>query len=103
MEDHSMKNRNYPGSSAKRGLWPRQRPEIQFFQRKFSYRRPLRGGTWAPSRGTWAVTLKANRDAVMLNVAKLSLGSVVQSGDELITLVPTDAPLQVEANVPARD
>jgi membrane fusion protein, hemolysin D len=49
------------------------------------------------------INLKADRDAVVLNVAKLSLGSVVQSGDELITLVPTDAPLQVEANVPARD
>src|SRR3954465_5459968 len=48
---------NCPGSSAKSGLWPRQRPESQFFQRKFAYRPPLRGGTWAPSRGTWAVTL----------------------------------------------
>src|SRR3954451_916053 len=47
---------NCPGSSAKSGLWPRQRPESQFFQRKFAYRPPLRGGTWAPSRGTWAVT-----------------------------------------------
>src|SRR4051794_38876094 len=50
------RNRNCPGSSAKSGLWPRQRPESQFFQRKFAYRPPLRGGTWAPSRGTWAVT-----------------------------------------------
>src|SRR4051812_10663910 len=48
--------RNCPGGSAKSGLWPRQRPESQFFQRKFAYRPPLRGGTWAPSRGTWAVT-----------------------------------------------
>src|SRR3954470_10169288 len=35
---------NCPGSSAKSGLWPRQRPESQFFQRKFAYRPPLRGG-----------------------------------------------------------
>lgn len=49
------------------------------------------------------VTLKADHDAVVLNVAKVSLGSVVQSGDELITLVPMNAPLQVEASVPARD
>ena len=28
---------------------------------------------------------------------------MVQSGDELITLVPTDAPLEIEASVPARD
>src|SRR3954452_12886863 len=51
---------NCPGSSAKSGLWPRQRPESQFFQRKFAYRPPLRGGTWAPSRGTWAVTIFSN-------------------------------------------
>src|SRR5206468_3984048 len=50
--------RNCPGSSAKSGLWPRQRPESEFFQRKFAYRPPLRGATWAPSRGTWAVTQK---------------------------------------------
>jgi len=35
---------NCPGGSAKSGLWPRQRPESQFFQRKFAYRPPLRGG-----------------------------------------------------------
>ena len=49
------------------------------------------------------VDLRANRDAVVLNVAKLSVGSVVQSGDELITLVPTDALLEIEASIPARD
>ena len=49
------------------------------------------------------VDLRAERDAVVLNVAKLSAGSVVQSGDELVTLVPTDASLSVEAAVPARD
>ncbi len=49
------------------------------------------------------VDLRAERDAVVLNVAKVSVGSVVQSGDELVTLVPTDAPLQIEASIPARD
>jgi HlyD family secretion protein len=49
------------------------------------------------------VDLRADRDAIVLNVAKVSVGSVVQSGDELITLVPADAPLEVEASVPARD
>jgi hemolysin D len=47
--------------------------------------------------------LRADRDAIVLNVAKLSVGSVVQSGDELITLVAADAPLQVETNIPARE
>jgi HlyD family secretion protein len=49
------------------------------------------------------VDLRADRDAIVLNVAKVSVGSVVQSGDELITLVPADAPLEIEASVPARD
>jgi HlyD family secretion protein len=49
------------------------------------------------------VDLRADRDAIVLNVAKVSVGSVVQSGDELITLVPTDAPLEIETSVPARD
>ena len=49
------------------------------------------------------VDLRADRDAVVLDVAKVSVGSVVQSGDELITLVPTDAPLEIEASIPARD
>jgi HlyD family secretion protein len=49
------------------------------------------------------VDLRADRDAVVLNVAKVSVGSVVQSGEELITLVPADAPLAIEASIPARD
>jgi hemolysin D len=49
------------------------------------------------------VDLHADRDAIVLSVAKVSTGSVVQSGDELIALVPTDAPLELEASIPARD
>jgi HlyD family secretion protein len=49
------------------------------------------------------VDLRAERDAVVLSVAKVSVGSVMQSGDEFITLVPTDAALEVEANISGRD
>ncbi len=49
------------------------------------------------------VDLRADRDAIVLSVAKVSVGSVVQSGDELIALVPADAPLEVQASIPARD
>lgn len=49
------------------------------------------------------VDLRAEGDAIVLNVAKVSVGSVVQSGDELITLVPADAPLAVQVSIPARD
>ena len=49
------------------------------------------------------VDLRADRDAVVLNVANVSVGSVVQSGDALISLVPTDAPLAIDASIPARE
>ena len=45
------------------------------------------------------VELRAERDATVLTVAKLSVGSVLQSGQQFITLVPADAPLEVEANI----
>jgi HlyD family secretion protein len=49
------------------------------------------------------VELRADRDAIVQSVAKVSVGSVLQSGEQLFTLVPTDAPLEVEANVSGRD
>ena len=47
--------------------------------------------------------LRAARDAVVQSVAKVSVGSVLQSGEEFITLVPVDVPLEVEAIVPGSD
>jgi HlyD family secretion protein len=49
------------------------------------------------------VELKSSVDAVVQSVAKVSVGSVLQSGQQFITLVPTDAPLEVEANIAGRD
>jgi hemolysin D len=49
------------------------------------------------------VELRADRDATVLTIAKLSVGSVLQPGQEFITLVPLDAPLEVEANISGRD
>ena len=49
------------------------------------------------------VDLRADQDAVVLTVAKVSVGSVMQSGEALITLVPTDAPLEVETRIAAAD
>jgi hemolysin D len=45
------------------------------------------------------VELRSDRDAIVQSVAKVSVGSVMQSGQQFITLVPADAPLEVEANV----
>lgn len=47
--------------------------------------------------------LRAEQDAVVLNIAHVSVGSVMQSGDQFLSLVPTNAPLEVEANVPGND
>ncbi len=49
------------------------------------------------------VELRADRDSTVLTVAKVSVGSVLQSGQQFITLVPADSPLEVEANISGRD
>jgi HlyD family secretion protein len=49
------------------------------------------------------VELRSERAAVVQSVAKVSVGSVLQSGQQFITLVPMDVPLEVEANVSGRD
>ena len=49
------------------------------------------------------VELKSESAATVLAVAKVSVGSVMQSGQQFITLVPADAPLEIEANIAGRD
>ena len=45
------------------------------------------------------VELRADRDATVLSVGKMSIGSVISAGQQMFTLVPTGAPLEVEANI----
>ena len=45
------------------------------------------------------VVLKADQDAYVLKIAKVSVGSVMQSGQEFIQLVPIAGPMEVEANI----
>ena len=45
------------------------------------------------------VVLTAPRDAIVLSVAKISVGSVVTGAEPLIQLVPIDAPLSVDADI----
>jgi len=49
------------------------------------------------------VELRSDKSATVLSVSKASVGSVLQSGQQLMTLVPNDAPLEVEANIAGRD
>jgi hemolysin D len=49
------------------------------------------------------VEMRAEQDAIVLTIARVSVGSVLQSGEQFITLIPNDAPLEVEANVVGRD
>ncbi len=49
------------------------------------------------------VELRAEADATVLSIGKVSVGSVLNAGQQFITLVPTDAPLEVEANIPANE
>ncbi|MDX8521657.1 HlyD family type I secretion periplasmic adaptor subunit [Mesorhizobium dulcispinae] len=48
------------------------------------------------------VELKSEGDAIVQSVAKVSVGSVLQSGERLVTLVPAKAPLEIETNVVGR-
>jgi hemolysin D len=49
------------------------------------------------------IELRADRNAAVLTIAKVSEGSVLQAGEQLITLVPEDAPLEIEAEIAGRD
>jgi HlyD family secretion protein len=49
------------------------------------------------------VELRAERDGTVMSVGKVSVGSVLQAGQQLLTVVPTDAPLEVEANIAGND
>jgi hemolysin D len=49
------------------------------------------------------VELRADAEAVVLTVAHVSVGSVLQSGDQFLSLVPLGAPMEVEVNVQGRD
>ncbi|WP_352904830.1 HlyD family type I secretion periplasmic adaptor subunit [Mesorhizobium sp. M1078] len=48
------------------------------------------------------VELKSEADAIVQSVAKVSVGSVLQSGERLITLVPANAQLEIETNIVGR-
>jgi hemolysin D len=49
------------------------------------------------------VELRSETDAIVQSVAKVSVGSVMQSGQQFITLVPVDAALEIEANISGHD
>jgi hemolysin D len=49
------------------------------------------------------VEFRADQDGTVMSVSKVSVGSVLKIGDPLMTVVPTGAPLEVEANIAGRD
>lgn len=49
------------------------------------------------------VDLRADTDATVLSRAPVSVGSVLQSGDKFLTLVPLNAPMELEASVAGGD
>ena len=44
---------------------------------------------------------RAAEDSIVLSVARVSVGSVMQGGDQFLQLVPIDAPLDIDASIPA--
>jgi hemolysin D len=49
------------------------------------------------------VELHSEADGVVQSVSKVSVGSVMQPGQQFITLVPVNAPLEIEANISGRE
>jgi hemolysin D len=50
------------------------------------------------------VELRAEQDATVLTVGRnISVGSVLTAGQQFITLVPSNAPLEIEANIPGSE
>ncbi|MFD1330029.1 HlyD family type I secretion periplasmic adaptor subunit [Mycoplana ramosa] len=49
------------------------------------------------------ITLTAPADAVVLDLAQRSVGSVVREAEPIVTLVPLDVPLEAEVSVSSRD
>src|SRR5439155_6745933 len=49
------------------------------------------------------VALTAPADAVVLELAQRSIGSVVREAEPLVTLVPLNVPLEAEVSVNSRD
>src|SRR6266403_5405130 len=47
--------------------------------------------------------MRSKFDAIVQSVAKVSVGSVMQSGQPFFTLVPADTPLEIESNIFGRD
>jgi hemolysin D len=48
------------------------------------------------------IDLRASTDAIVLNVGKFSVGSVLPEATPLLTLVPADAPLEAEVHIDAQ-
>lgn len=55
------------------------------------------------SRRKQLVELRADQDSIVLNIAKAPPGAVLQPGEQLMSLTPVDAPLEVEVNVAGID
>ena len=49
------------------------------------------------------IDLRAGTDAIVLDVGKFSVGSVLPEATPLLTLVPTDAPLEAEVRIDAEE
>lgn len=49
------------------------------------------------------VQIVAREDSIVLTLAKLSVGSVLREGEEFITAMPVNTPVQAEVNITTRD
>jgi hemolysin D len=63
----------------------------------------MRGQAEKNTLRTKLVQMRAETDSIVLNVARVAPGTVLQSGVQLMTTVPADAPLEVAAVIDGAD
>lgn len=83
-----------------------QSSKAQTYQDLTDAQRKLYDASGSYTKANMASTLNvmiADRDAVVLNIARVSTGSVISAAQQFITLIPLDAPLQIEARLSADD
>ncbi|NYZ17715.1 HlyD family type I secretion periplasmic adaptor subunit [Azospirillum sp. RWY-5-1] len=92
------------GIEAERAVYQRRRDSetVQELVTKRDERNSLSEQRIKAQRRKEMVQLTTPVDAVVLEVAERSVGSVIKDGEALFRLVPADSPLEVEANVEAR-
>lgn len=93
------------GSRAERDVYIRQRESklVEELVTKRNERDGLTEQLVKARKRQDMIRLETPSDAVVLEIAERSVGSIIREGEALVKLVPLDAPLEIEASIAARE